>query len=181
MHPKAIFFDRDGTLMEDGHFLSDPRKVKLLPRAKEVVHAFKRQGYQLILITNQSGVARGYFPLESVHAIHQRLEELLELRFDQIGICPHHPEGSVPEYTRTCQCRKPGSLLFENALKSLNLAPEACFAIGDKPRDLKAALQARIPHVFLLGESRQYPEVASLLEFLEKVGQTQPFHAQPKF
>ncbi len=139
----AVFLDRDGTLIEEVEFLSRPEQVRLIPGAARAVSALNRAGYRVVLVTNQSGVARGLFTLDDLERIHQRLRELLAgegARLDAIYVCPHHPrEGTAPEFTRPCGCRKPAPGMFRDAVAKLKLDPAASVWVGDRWRDLAAA------------------------------------------
>jgi D-glycero-D-manno-heptose 1,7-bisphosphate phosphatase len=137
----AVFLDRDDTLIKDKVYLSDPDGIELLPGAAEAVRLINEAGLPAILVTNQSGVARGLFDEERVHEIHLRLmAELAErgARIDAVYFCPHHAEGTVPEYAVKCQCRKPAPGMLLQAARDFGLDLPACFMIGDKPEDVRA-------------------------------------------
>ncbi len=138
----AVFLDRDGTLIEEVAFLSRPEQVRLLPGAGRAVADLNRAGYAVALVTNQSGVARGLFTVEDLGRIHDRLTQLLAeegARLDGLYFCPHHPEGAIPEFARSCGCRKPGPGLFHQAAQELRLDPARSIWVGDRWRDLAAA------------------------------------------
>lgn len=132
----AVFLDRDGTVIADRHYLSDPDGVALLPGAAEGLRRLEGLGLPLVLVTNQSGVGRGYFDLASVERVHGRLLDLLAeegVTLSAIYSCPHAPEAS-------CGCRKPLPGLILRAARELGLAPETSFVIGDKPCDVGLGL-----------------------------------------
>lgn len=132
---KAVFFDRDGTLIEDGPFLSDPGKVRFLNGVIDALKIFKRQGFLLIMVTNQSGIGRGYFSEETVHLIHARMEEILNehgVVLDALYYCPHSPDAH-------CSCRKPESGLFLQAIQEQLVDPFLSYSVGDKVEDAVAA------------------------------------------
>jgi D-glycero-D-manno-heptose 1,7-bisphosphate phosphatase len=138
---RAVFLDRDDTVIVDRVYLSDPDGIELLPGAAEAIRLLNEAGVPVILVTNQSGVARGLFDEERVHEIHLRLmADLAErgARLDAVYFCPHHPEGRVPEYTMVCSCRKPAPGLLLQAALDFGLDLKACFMIGDKPDDVLA-------------------------------------------
>lgn len=138
----AVFLDRDGTINEEVNFLSRPEDLRLIEGAAEAVAALKRAGLAVVVVTNQSGLARGLFSLEDLERVHRRLDKLLAAegaKVDAYYFCPHHPQGSVPELAIDCQCRKPGPALFERAAKELGLDLARSFWVGDRLRDLKAA------------------------------------------
>src|SRR5262245_56730035 len=106
----AIFLDRDGVLIEDSHYLGDAGRVRLVPGAAEAVALLNRAAWVIVVVTNQSGVARGLFTEADVAAVHAHLAELLHgygARIDAFQYCPHHPEADVAEYRALCACRKP--------------------------------------------------------------------------
>ena len=138
--PLAVFLDRDGTLIENRHYLSSPEGVALLPGVREAVARMRAAGARLFLFTNQSGIGRGYFTLADVEAQHRRLAELLGLGDDVFaGICvaPERPE-EPPVY------RKPSPRFIHEMLAAHDLAAEAAWMVGDSPVDWEAGLNAGI-------------------------------------
>jgi histidinol-phosphate phosphatase family protein len=128
-----VVLDRDGTVIEEDVYLSDPDRVHLVPGATKGLRKLKEMELGLVVITNQSGVGRGYFDMERLDLIHIRVSELLQsedVLLDGIYSCPHVPEDD-------CRCRKPRSELLENASKDLGFDPESCFVIGDKACDIE--------------------------------------------
>jgi D-glycero-D-manno-heptose 1,7-bisphosphate phosphatase len=120
----AVFLDRDGTLVEEVPYLHDPERLALLPGVGELA-ALAVAGYALVVVTNQAGVARGLYDEAAVAAVHRRLRRLLAgagVRLDAVLYCPHHPEGTVAAYARTCRDRKPGPGMLEAAARRLDLA-----------------------------------------------------------
>jgi len=133
----AVFLDRDGTLIRDMNYIGDPALVELLPDAGRAIHRLNDAGWPVVIVTNQSGIARGYFTVEDFERVQQRVEALLRdagARIDATYMCPHHPE-----YTGPCDCRKPGTLLFTRAANDLGLDLAASWYIGDKLRDVSPA------------------------------------------
>src|SRR5207244_683995 len=112
----GVFVDRDGTLTVDPGYLSSPEGLVLYPEAREAVALLKRAGVRLLLVTNQSGVARGYFSEETLGRIHAELERLLGCTFDSIYYCPHHPSAGEPPFRQECSCRKPGTAMLERGM-----------------------------------------------------------------
>lgn len=132
MPKKYIVLDRDGTVIFDRHYLSDPDGVELLPGAAEGLRRMVDMGFDLVLLSNQSGVGRGYFDDASVHACNDRMAELLKphgVTFKAMYYCPHTPEEN-------CDCRKPGIGLMEQAARELGFDPADVFMIGDKTADM---------------------------------------------
>jgi rfaE bifunctional protein nucleotidyltransferase chain/domain len=139
---KAVFLDRDGTLIRERGYLKDPAQVELEQGAAEAVARLNRIGFAVVLVTNQSGVARGYFTEEDVASVHETVERLLEAegaRLDGLYYCPHYPEGVVQEYRRACTCRKPAGGMLLQAAADLGIRLEGSYMIGDKLTDADAA------------------------------------------
>jgi D-glycero-D-manno-heptose 1,7-bisphosphate phosphatase len=135
----AAFVDRDGTVVVERHYLADPEKVELTRGAGEALRALRAAGYALVLVTNQSGIARGLYAVEDFHAVQARLRELLEAEgvvLDGVYHCPHHPD-----FTGPCDCRKPAPGLFQRAARELGLDLERSLYIGDRVKDVEPALR----------------------------------------
>jgi D-glycero-D-manno-heptose 1,7-bisphosphate phosphatase len=134
---RAVFLDRDGTLVEDPGYLSDPALVRLLPGVAAAIRQLNDADLRAIVVTNQSGIARGLYPLDAYFATERRVNELLlseGARLDAHYFCPHLPEISGP-----CECRKPGTLLYRQAAQRFGLDLPASWWIGDRIRDLEPA------------------------------------------
>ena len=130
---RFVVLDRDGTIIVERHYLSDPRQVELICGAARGLRKLREQGLGLVVLTNQSPISRGHFDETRLSLIHQRLEELLAVEgveMDGIYFCPHTPEDD-------CRCRKPRTGLIELAAKELDFDPQACFVIGDKACDIE--------------------------------------------
>ncbi len=139
MTEKAVFLDRDGTIIKDKDYLSDPNDVELIDGTIDALKSLQDNGYKLVVVSNQSGVARGKFSIESVENVNRHLSEMLakhDVQIDAFYYCPHHPNGSVDEYTGVCQCRKPSVGMVEEAIHQLQIDPRKSFVIGDKLSDL---------------------------------------------
>ncbi len=144
---RAVFLDRDGTITEDGtNHVGDIEKVVLIPGAARALRQLQDAGYRLFVITNQSGVGRGYFTRESVEAIHAHLDEYFGnagVHFDRYYICPHHPEDN-------CDCRKPKPKFLLDAAREYGLDLSRCFLIGDRPSDIQAGINAGTKTILVL-------------------------------
>lgn len=140
---KAVFLDKDGTLVENVPYNVDPAKVKLCPGALAGLRLLHAAGYKLFVITNQSGVARGYF-LESVlPSVEQHLRKLLaDIPLSGFYYCPHHPEGTVAEYTIDCNCRKPQPGLLQKAAAEHAIDLTQSWFVGDILHDIEAGRAA---------------------------------------
>ena len=145
---KAIFLDRDGVLNHDpGDYTQRVEDFHILPGVLSVLKTWYEQGYKLIVITNQAGIAKGLYSHETVKAIHQYFQGKCVFEGFEITdffYCPHHPE-----FSGKCLCRKPGSLLVEKGLHRYGLAPQDCVFIGDKPRDITCAEQAGVRGILI--------------------------------
>jgi histidinol-phosphate phosphatase family protein len=135
--PDAVFLDRDGTIMEDAHYIESPNQVRLIPGAAEAVKKINDAKVPAIVVTNQSGIARGIFKPEDYEAVRKHFESLLEARgahIDASYFCPHHPSVTGP-----CNCRKPAIGLFEDAIRDFGLNAARVAYIGDRWRDVVAS------------------------------------------
>lgn len=132
---RAVFLDRDGTLIVERHFLADPGGVELIPGAIDALRRLRQHGWTLVLVTNQSGIGRGLYTAAEFEAVQARIDELLAaagIRLDAVYWCPHAPEQS-------CECRKPGLALFRRAAEDLGLDLAASAYVGDRLRDVEPA------------------------------------------
>lgn len=146
----AVFLDRDGTINEQMGYLNHLSRFIILPGAAEGIRLLNEQHIPVFVVTNQSGLARGYFPPELLDEIHAKMNDLLTAkgaRVDGIYICPHHPEAKEEKYRLACNCRKPKPGLFLQAAAEHNIDLSASFVIGDRWSDLKAAAACQ-PRVF---------------------------------
>ena len=142
MKPRpAIFLDRDGVLIEDGHYLGKADRVRLLPGAAEAVAALNRAGWPVVVVTNQSGVARGLFSYESVAEVHAHVAAQLATfggRVAAFYFCPHHPEAEVAAFRAACDCRKPRPGMLLAAAADLGIDTARSWMVGDRVTDLEA-------------------------------------------
>lgn len=145
MAHKAIFLDRDDTLIEDPGYINDPDDVKLLPGVTETLAGLRKMGYKLVVVTNQSAVARGIVSEDVLDEIHERLEVLLSRQgvyLDGIYYCPYHPEGVIPKYRRESDFRKPQPGMLLEAARDMNIDLEQSWMIGNSYRDVTAGHSA---------------------------------------
>jgi len=141
----AVFLDRDGTLNEEVNFVRRPEQLEMLPGAAASVRALNDHGIVVCIISNQSGIARGYFSEEDLVPIHAKLERELAhegARIDHIYYCPHHPTEGQPPYKAACSCRKPGTGMLEQAAKDFKLDLRRSFVVGDRIVDIQAGRNA---------------------------------------
>jgi D-glycero-D-manno-heptose 1,7-bisphosphate phosphatase len=145
---KVVILDRDGTVVVDRHYLSEPDGLELLPGAAEGLRQLYERGYKLIVITNQSGVGRGLFSLQRLCEIHDRLREMVSAvgaRLEEIYFCPHIPEDE-------CVCRKPRLGLLTRAASELNFSPANAIVIGDKMSDIEFGRRAGATTILIAPE-----------------------------
>jgi D-glycero-D-manno-heptose 1,7-bisphosphate phosphatase len=141
----ALFLDRDGVINVEVDYLSDPDRVALAPGAARAIAAMNARGVPVVVVTNQSGIARGKFGEAELAAVTARLGELLAAegaRVDATYWCPHHPDGTVAAYAVACACRKPGTKLLTDAAAALDLDLARSVMVGDKASDLAAGRNA---------------------------------------
>ncbi|MFW6200234.1 MAG: D-glycero-alpha-D-manno-heptose-1,7-bisphosphate 7-phosphatase [Gemmatimonadota bacterium] len=133
----AVFLDRDGTLIREREYLADPEGVELVDGVAEALKSLRKAGYALVVVTNQSGIARGYYTEEDYRTVAGRLDAVLEdagAFVDATYHCPHHPEETGP-----CECRKPGTGMHRKATRRLGLDPQRSWFVGDKLSDVVPA------------------------------------------
>lgn len=148
----AVFLDRDGTINEEVGYIYNPLDLTLIPGAAEAIRELNTLGVLAILVTNQSGPARGYYPESHLDTLHERLTQLLEEEgafLDDLYYCPHLPDGVVPEYTMACECRKPGTKLVELAAAKHGIDLSRSYVVGDKATDVELGQNAGCRTVLL--------------------------------
>jgi len=142
MGNRAVFLDRDGTINEEMGYINHVDRFVLLPRVPEAIKLLKGHGFKVILVTNQAGAARGYFPASLIEEIHQLLQKQLKAHaaeLDGIYYCPHHPQATVPAYRQNCLCRKPKPGLVYKAQADFDLDLNKCYVVGDRFKDIELA------------------------------------------
>lgn len=148
----AVFLDKDGTVIPDIPYNVDPARIDWMPGAPTALKRLHTAGYSLVIVSNQSGVAKGRFRLADLDAVQARLRQLLA--FEGIPLagfycCPHHPEGKVAEYARVCECRKPLPGMLLKAAKDLHLDLAESWMIGDLLNDVEAGHRAGCRSILL--------------------------------
>lgn len=152
MKHRAVFLDKDGTLIENVPYNVDPARIRLAPGAAEGLTLLDAAGYRLIVISNQPGVALGRFPEKALVAVESKLRSVLaDFGVPLAGFyyCPHHPEGSIPRYTKRCQCRKPMPGLIIRAAKKHRISLEQSWVVGDILHDVEAGRRAKCRTVLI--------------------------------
>jgi|SRR5665213_1755087 len=138
----AAFFDRDGVLNFDRGYTHRPEDLVMIPSAAAAVRLLNEAGYYVFVVTNQSGVARGFYSEAAIDRVHRHMQDILlkeGAHIDAFYYCPHHPEGTVTEFTIACRCRKPGPGMLEQAAREWPIERSRSFLIGDRDDDLAAA------------------------------------------
>jgi len=149
----GVFMDRDGTVSKEIGYVNHAARYELLPRTASAIKLLNENGIKALLATNQAGVARGYFPEERIHEVHEKLERLLEddgAYLDAIYYCKHHPEVGEGEYCKDCDCRKPKPGMLEKGAKEFDLDLEKSYMIGDKISDVETAKRVGAKGILVL-------------------------------
>lgn len=149
----AIFLDRDGTINEEMGYINHIKRFKIFPFVAESIKNLRASGYKVIIVTNQSGVAREYFTEELLKEVHQNLIDYLiknETKLDGIYYCPHHPTEGRGEYKLDCNCRKPKTGMIEKAVKEHDIDLYSSYIIGDRFKDMVFAKKLNMKSGFVL-------------------------------
>ncbi|OEF23901.1 D-glycero-beta-D-manno-heptose 1,7-bisphosphate 7-phosphatase [Vibrio rumoiensis] len=166
MSKPAVFIDRDGVINVDHGYVSKVDDFEYIDGVFDATKALKDLGYQLVLVTNQSGIARGYYTEKEF----LRLTEWMDWNFVDQGVefdgfyyCPHHPEGSVEKYTQVCDCRKPEAGMLVSAQEELDINMASSVMVGDKADDMKAAISAGVETRILVRSGKEVTAEAEQL------------------
>lgn len=155
MAAPAVFLDRDGVINVDSGYVGHWDSFVFLPGAVDAMRTLCGAGYVLVIVTNQSGIGRGFYTEEDFHLLTEQMREALSeqgVLVAGVYFCPHLPEATLPQYRKVCDCRKPGPGLIHRAVHDLNIDLERSAMVGDKASDMQAALAA--------GISRRYQVVS---------------------
>jgi len=142
----AIFIDRDGTIIKEKNYISNPKQVELLSHSIEGIKLLRAAGFKLFVVTNQSGISRGWFSIDDLHSIHTRLLEMIKLEdtlVDKIYFCPHRQEDN-------CACRKPKPGMINQAQTEFNIDLSHSYIIGDRSEDIELGKALKLPNVLVL-------------------------------
>jgi D-glycero-D-manno-heptose 1,7-bisphosphate phosphatase len=153
MKRRAVFMDRDGTISEEIGYVNHPARYRVFPYSAAAVRLLNDAGWLAILVTNQAGVARGYFTEDLIGAVHGVLEEELgreHARLDAIYYCAHHPSVGQPPYRYDCDCRKPRPGLIRRAAEDFDIDLDGSWMIGDRYSDIELAHNAGVRSAFVL-------------------------------
>ena len=162
---KCAFLDRDGVLNKNinGGYVGYRKNFKWTSGAKNTIKFLNKKNYKVIVVTNQSGIARGYFSKNDVLKLHNYMSKQLNkmgAKIDKFFICPHHVDGKIKKYKIKCECRKPGTLNFKKAKKIWDIDPKKSFMVGDQLTDMQFAKKSRIRGLFF--------EEKNLYKFIRK-------------
>lgn len=149
----AVFLDRDGTINEQMGYINHISRFRMLPRSAAAIRLLNEHQVPVVVVSNQSGLARGYFPAALLDEVHEKMKRLLReqgAHVDGIYVCPHHPEAEEEQYRVACQCRKPGIGLLTRAARELSLDLGRSYVVGDRWSDLKAAAQCHATGILVL-------------------------------
>ena len=139
---RAVFLDRDGTIIEEVGYLDRPERVEFFPWTIDAIRVLNRAGLAVVLVSNQSGIARGFFTETVVDDVHRRMSEMLAAggaHIDAYYYCPHHPDGRIKELAKVCDCRKPARGLVDRAVTEFGVDPHRSFVVGDRWLDVGLA------------------------------------------
>jgi len=148
----AVFLDRDGTINEEVGYLSRIEQLELFPATFEAIRMINESGMKAVVITNQSGIARGFFNEDLVNAVHAKINEMLQKKgafIDRFYYCPHHPTEGSGVYKTDCDCRKPKPGMFLKAAEEMDIDISQSYMIGDMPEDIQAARSAGVKGILV--------------------------------
>lgn len=152
MRKPAVFIDRDGTINEQLGYINHLSRFVILPGVSEAVRLLNKNNWWAIIVSNQGGVARGYYPIELVEEIHAFLKSSLKEQgatIDGIFFCPHHPAGILPEYSSECDCRKPETGLIDRAREVFDIDMSSSYVVGDRHVDIELASRLNLKGVLV--------------------------------
>lgn len=149
----AIFLDRDGTIIKEVGYIDSPEKISLIPRADEAIRSLQESGFKIIVVSNQSGVAHGYFDEDTVRLINERVSDIFASKsavIDAFYFCPHHPDFGNQDYKKDCECRKPKPGMILQAVEEHRIDLSNSIMIGDKFTDVKTGKNLNLLSILVL-------------------------------
>ncbi len=156
---RALFLDRDGTINFDYHYVHSADQFVFIPGIVELIKKFNEAGWLVIVVTNQAGVARGYYDEKTVQDLHRWVDRQLEkqnARIDAWYYCPHHPEYGVGKYKKECHCRKPDTGMIEEAMRDFDIDIPHSIMYGDKPWDVECGERMGMKGILFEGEKHEF-------------------------
>jgi D-glycero-D-manno-heptose 1,7-bisphosphate phosphatase len=157
---KAVFLDRDGTINYERNYVHKIEDFELIPGTLEALRLLTTCNIKIYIITNQAGIARGYFTEEQFHDLTRYMLSCFdktECKIEKVLYCPHHPDGTIPEYSRKCQCRKPGTKLIKEVMKKEKLNSNEVAIVGDRDSDIEAGVKmGLITYLVLTGYGKEH-------------------------
>jgi D-glycero-D-manno-heptose 1,7-bisphosphate phosphatase len=162
---RAVFLDRDGTIIEDTGYVAGRERVKFLPRSGQAIELLNENGFKVLVVSNQAGVARGYFSEEEVKETNRYIQESLARQgalIDRFYYCPHHAEGLVDKYRKECYYRKPNPGMIERGRRDFAVDLSESFVIGDHYSDIEAGLRAGCRTVLLVNGNAPGDEITAV-------------------
>jgi len=153
MAQKAVFIDRDGTLNEEMGYINHISRFRLFPFVPEALKVLKECGYKLIVVTNQAGIARGYFSEQLLKEVHKFMHKSLaesSIEVDAVYYCPHHPDAEIEMYKKDCRCRKPKPGMIEKAKEEFDINLSSSFMVGDRWKDVEFGRQLELKTIMVL-------------------------------
>ena len=149
----VVFIDRDGTINKEAGYINHPDNFEIYPFVAQAVRLLNKYDILAVVVTNQAGIARGYFPIENMFRLHDKMVNELEkngARLDGIYYCPHHPSSKIPEYAKDCDCRKPKPGMIKQAVKDLAIDEKKMYVVGDKVSDIELGWNTGCKTLFVL-------------------------------
>lgn len=143
----AVFLDRDGVLTEENSYVASVDELKIFPYPQECVEQIHKKGYYAVVVTNQSGVARGLFTEKELQEMNRFLME--QTGVDAVYYCPHHPDGKIEQYRKLCHCRKPETGMFEAACERFGIEMKESYMVGDRAGDILAGQKAKLKTILV--------------------------------
>ncbi|MGC8554717.1 MAG: D-glycero-alpha-D-manno-heptose-1,7-bisphosphate 7-phosphatase [Candidatus Acidulodesulfobacterium sp.] len=158
---KCVFLDRDGVLIKDVGYLKNPEDIIILPGSLDALKDLKDAGYLLIIVTNQAGVAKGFFSVDDLAAVHDKLLKIYEnngIRIDDLYFCPHHDKGTIKPYNIKCSCRKPSAGMVLKGAAKFDIDTGRSFMVGDKDSDIMLAKNSGLKSFYIKNDMYEHDE-----------------------
>ncbi|MFC4654185.1 MULTISPECIES: D-glycero-beta-D-manno-heptose 1,7-bisphosphate 7-phosphatase [Rheinheimera] len=155
---KAAFLDRDGVINIDHGYVSSPQQFEFIDGVFATCRLLQQQGYLLIVVTNQSGIGRGYYTEQQFHQLTDWMKQQFAdhgVQIDAVYFCPHHPDKALPQYQQDCNCRKPNPGMLRQAMADFGIDPTQSLMLGDKAADMQAAAAAGVGRKILVLSGQQ--------------------------